>query len=299
MSLNLGPGLTVLLGANGAGKTTLLRVIAGLYPLKPKQYVIRNGAHPDWTQRPWPLHDLGYLAQTSWLDPDATVEEAFKLHQALNLTGRSISWENSDPDLRAFAGRKIGSLSGGERRRVELAIMLSANPGLILLDEPTVGLDAPSRMRLREKIIEAAGEDRIIVLSTHITEDIDPERTSRLVIVNKGSILFDGTPQDAINRASGRVFVARTDMVTLKNAIPHGNIISRTFLGDHVIVRFIHSGKPPVPADSAEPTLEEAFILIRKDGATDEASPVPAGPGQRQDNASPVQAGSGQEEGSP
>jgi ABC-2 type transport system ATP-binding protein len=264
LTLSLRPGLTVLLGANGAGKTTLLRVLAGLYRVDRGRYSVRRENHGAWSSGSWPPGRLGYLAQKSSIDPDGTVREAFLACQAMGAdSGPPVSLEDM-PELPAFADRKVGTLSGGERRRAELAILLSLGSDLLLLDEPTVGLDAPSRRHFREAVFQAATGGRMIVLSTHITEDVDIERTSRLLMLHGGRIVFDGAPKEAIARAAGKVFVTRARLDSLRACIPPADIIARRFIGEAVSVRFLCAGPPPVPAEPVEPTLEEAYLMLRR-----------------------------------
>ncbi|CAM5279524.1 ABC transporter ATP-binding protein [Streptomyces violaceorubidus] len=155
-------------------------------------------------------------------------------------------------DLGEVRGRRIKKLSGGMRQRVALAAALVGDPGFLVLDEPTVGLDPEQRMRFRELIAEA-GEGRTVLLSTHQTEDV-AMLCHRVIVMAAGAVRFDGTPAELTARAAGRVWnSAEKD--------PGAKAGWRTGTGS-----FRNVGDPPPGAEPAEPTLEDGYLLVL-DGA--------------------------------
>ena len=150
-------------------------------------------------------------------------------------------------DLSDVRGKRIKKLSGGMRQRVALAAALVGDPGFLVLDEPTVGLDPEQRMRFRE-LIARAGEGRTVLLSTHQTEDV-AMLCNRVVVMAAGVIRFDGTPAELTARAAGRVWSsAERD--------PGAMAGWRTGLGV-----FRNVGDPPPGADLVEPTLEDGYLI--------------------------------------
>ena len=195
ISCSLTPGITGLLGANGAGKSTLMRMICGVmkptsgsitldqYDVAKKEY--RNligylpqdfGYYPEFTG----LEFLLYVAALKGLDKQAAKTRGLELLEQVNLEGA--------------AEKKIKTYSGGMKRRLGIAQALINRPKLIVLDEPTAGLDPKERVRFRH-IFEELGKDSIVLLSTHIVSDIE-KCADRVVIIKDGQKVFDGTEEE-------------------------------------------------------------------------------------------------------
>jgi ABC-2 type transport system ATP-binding protein len=158
-------------------------------------------------------------------------------------------------DLGDVRAKRIKKLSGGMRQRVALAAALVGDPGFLVLDEPTVGLDPEQRMRFRE-LIAQAGEGRTVLLSTHQTEDV-AMLCHRVLVMARGRILFEGTPADLTARAAGRVWSST-------ERAPDAKAGWRTGTGS-----FRNVGDPPAGADLVEPTLEDGYLLTLDDAGTD------------------------------
>ncbi|WP_433205466.1 ABC transporter ATP-binding protein [Dactylosporangium sp. CS-047395] len=254
VDLEAGPGVTGLLGPNGAGKTTLLRIIATV--LAPDRGTVtlldRDPARPD--DRTRIRRRLGYLPQDAGFHRGFTVFEFIdyvailkemtdrrprhdEVRRVIDLTG-----------LTAVSGKRIRALSGGMRRRVGLAQALLGDPELLVLDEPTVGLDPEQRLRFRE-MISQAGEGRTVVLSTHQTEDVAALCT-RIAVIHQGRARFTGTPAELTAQAAGRVW---TDPARSPAALAAW----RTGEG-----AYRNIGDPPPDADLVPPTLEDAYLLL-------------------------------------
>jgi ABC-2 type transport system ATP-binding protein len=257
VDLALDHGITGLLGPNGAGKTTLMRVLATV--LAPDSGTLRllGGDPADAQQRTAIRRRLGYLPQEpgfharftafEFVDYVAILKEMTvrrarhdEVRRVLELVG-----------LSEVAGTAIRALSGGMRRRVALAQALLGSPGLLLLDEPTAGLDPEQRMRFRHLLSELA-EDRTVLLSTHQTEDVSALCRS-VVVLDRGVTRFSGATRDLAGQAAGRVWLAdeRSDRDRLS---------WRTGEGRHR-----HLGDAPAGAELVEPTLEDGYLLLLGD----------------------------------
>ena len=212
VSLTMHDGVTGLLGPNGAGKTTLLRIVAtAMRPDRGELSVL--GHDPRSTAGLLAVRRrLGYLPQSPGFHPNFTAF-AFVDYVAIlkELTHRGRRHEEvrrvlAVVGLDAHRGKKIKALSGGMRQRVALAAALVGDPDLLVLDEPTVGLDPEQRLRFRELIAEL-GERRTVLLSTHQTEDV-MTLCRRVVVLDRGRVLFEGTPSDLADLARDRVWTS-------------------------------------------------------------------------------------------
>ncbi|MFJ9010834.1 ABC transporter ATP-binding protein [Streptomyces canus] len=261
VSLRLTPGVTGLLGPNGAGKTTLLRVLATAVPAD-RGSVTVLGHDPGTSRgRQQVRRSLGYLPQTPGFHPDFSAFEFVDYVAILKeLTDRTARHREvrrvlEEVDLGDVRAKRIKKLSGGMRQRVALAAALVGDPGFLVLDEPTVGLDPEQRMRFRE-LIAQAGEGRTVLLSTHQTEDV-AMLCHRVLVMARGRILFEGTPADLTARAAGRVWSST-------ERAPDAKAGWRTGTGS-----FRNVGDPPAGADLLEPTLEDGYLLTLDDAGTD------------------------------
>ena len=261
VDLALAPGITGLLGPNGAGKTTMLRILAtalaadsgavrihGEDPAKPDGRVAvrrRLGYVPQETGFPRGFTAFGFVDYLAilkeWADLPARHEEVRRVVDLVGLTD--------------VATKRVSSLSGGQRRRIVLAQAMLGRPDLLVLDEPTAGLDPAQRGRLRD-VLGRAGESATVVISTHQTEDV-AALCERVVVLDAGRILFDGAVDDLIAQATGRVWMAATrDPAALHSW--------RTGSG-----RVRNVGDPPPDAEIIEPALEDAYLLLVGDQARD------------------------------
>ncbi|MFE2418693.1 ABC transporter ATP-binding protein [Streptomyces hokutonensis] len=263
VSLRLGEGVTGLLGPNGAGKTTLLRVLATALPADSGAFTVLGHDPGTMAGRQAVRRVLGYLPQTPGFHPDFTafefVDYVAILKELTDREGRhrEVRRVLAEVDLSDVRGKRIKKLSGGMRQRVALAAALVGDPGFLVLDEPTVGLDPEQRMRFRE-LIARAGEGRTVLLSTHQTEDV-AMLCNRVVVMAGGTIRFEGTPAELTARAAGRVWSGT-------ERDPAAMAGWRTGLG-----AFRNVGDPPPGAELVEPTLEDGY-LIALDGVAAEVA---------------------------
>lgn len=258
VTLTAGTGVTGLLGPNGAGKTTLLRLLATV--LAPDAGVLQLlGRNPqDAADRLEIRRRLGYLPQEPGFHRGFTVFEFVDYVAILKELGdrrarheevrRVIDWVG----LSEVSGRRIRALSGGMKRRVGVAQALLGDPELVVLDEPTAGLDPEQRLRFRD-LVSRIGEGRSVLLSTHQTEDV-AALCPHVVVVDRGRTVFDGTPGDLTATAAGRVWLA-------PDRSPAARLAWRTADG---AVRNIGDLGEGVPAGSVlvPPTLEDAYLLL-------------------------------------
>lgn len=258
----IGTGVTGLLGPNGAGKTTLLRIAATV--LAPDTGTVNLlGMNPDKAhERVRIRRRLGYMPQEPGFHRNFTVFEFIDYVAILKeLTDRKVRHNEvrrviDVVELTPKAHKKIRTLSGGMRRRVALAQALIGDPDLLILDEPTAGLDPEQRLRFRDTISRLA-EDRTVLLSSHQTDDIAALCTTVLVM-DQGRILFRGTPRKLTETATGHVWIAdRRD--------PAARIAWRTGEG-----HYRHIGTAPRDATSIEATIEDGYLLLIGEGSAAE-----------------------------
>jgi ABC-2 type transport system ATP-binding protein len=254
VSLTAGHGMVGLLGPNGAGKTTLLRMLATVLAPDTGELRLLSRDPGRATQRTQIRRRLGYLPQEPGFHPSFTAF-AFVDYVAIlkELTERRARHDEvrrvlGVVGLEPVASRKVRALSGGMRRRLALAQALLGDPALLVLDEPTAGLDPEQRLRFRE-LVSRLGERRTVVLSTHQTEDV-AALCQRVLVLDHGRVLVDGTPADVAQVATGRVW--------LSQAPPAGALVSwRTAEG-----RWRNLGTPPPGADLAPVTIEDGYLLL-------------------------------------
>jgi ABC-2 type transport system ATP-binding protein len=254
ITLEAGSGITGLLGPNGAGKTTLLRVLATVQA--PDRGRVRLlGLDPaNRRQRLRIRRRLGYMPQEPGFHRNFSAFEFVDYVAILKeMTDRRERhrevWRVVDlVGLAESAGKKIKELSGGMRRRVALAQALLGDPDLLVLDEPTAGLDPEQRLRFRETVSRLA-EDRVVILSTHQTEDVQA-LCNRVVVMNRGVAILQGGPQDVAKVALGKVWLSG-----LRD--PGARLAWRT--GDG---RFRNIGEAPAGADLVAPSIEDGYLLL-------------------------------------
>ena len=258
------PGITGLLGPNGAGKTTLLRVVATVLGLDRGEISVLGRDPSRARERLAIRRQLGYMPQEpgfhrnftvfEFVDYVAILKEMTDRRSRHAEVGRVIGLTGLDK----VAHRKIKTLSGGMRRRVALAQALLGEPRLLILDEPTAGLDPEQRLRFRE-VMSRLGEESTILLSTHQTEDV-AALCPRVVVMNRGRTLFEGTPRDLAAIARGSVWLSET-------RAPGARLSWRTGEGMHRNI-----GAAPRGAELVEPTVEDGYLLLLGDDAFLEAA---------------------------
>ena len=249
-------GVTGLLGPNGAGKTTLLRIVAtSIAADSGRVSLLGRDPHGAYGEVTAIRRGLGYLPQELGYPGDMTAFGFVEYVAVLK------EWNDRDRRLREvrrvldlvglgeLSTKRVSKLSGGQRRRVALAQALLGDPRLLVLDEPTTGLDPTQRADLRRTLSVLAGQCAVL-LSTHQTEDV-AALCERVVVLAGGTVRFDGPVTDLVATAEGRVWLS-------DDPGPDALVSWRTGTGRHHVV----GGTPPPGAVPAEPTLEDAYLLM-------------------------------------
>lgn len=263
VSMRLEPGLVGLLGPNGAGKSSLMRIAATV--TRPTSgRVLLDGA--DVTARPEPLRrNLGYLPQDFGVYPHLTAREFLSYLAAVKgLPATTARIRIGDLlellDLAGAGKRPLGKYSGGMLRRVGIAQALLADPRVLIVDEPTAGLDPEQRVVFRNMLADLAA-DRIVLLSTHIVSDVESVAAD-IAIMAGGRLLVRGNPDELLWHARGRVWevmVPPGELAVLRDRHPVSKMI-RTGAG--VRVRLLASSPPLPGAVQVPPDLEDAYLTI-------------------------------------
>jgi ABC-type multidrug transport system ATPase subunit len=258
--LKLGPGVLGLLGPNGAGKSTLMRILATV--TRPTSgRVTWNGA--DLVANPDAVRSvLGYLPQDFGVYPNLTAQEFLEyLAAAKGLEPRAAKQRIAGlldlVNLAEYARRPLGGFSGGMRQRVGIAQALLNDPRLLIVDEPTAGLDPEERVRFRNLLSELSGE-RIVILSTHIVSDVEATATE-IALIAGGRLLADGPPESLLRRVEGRVWEVLVKTSELDELKKHALVSGTLRRSDGVLVRVVGE-TPPAGARAAIPTLEDAYL---------------------------------------
>jgi ABC-type multidrug transport system ATPase subunit len=262
-TLALYPGVLGLLGPNGAGKSTLMRILATITKATSGR-VTWNGT--DIAKAPDVLRAvLGYLPQDFGVYPNLTVVEFLEYMAAIKgLESRSAKKRIGEllqvVNLVEAVKRPLGGYSGGMKQRVGIAQALLNDPKVLIVDEPTVGLDPEERVRFRNMLSDLSGE-RIVILSTHIVSDVEATAT-RIALVNKGQLLRESPPEDLLKEIENKVWewtVTSDELVTLKQ----NHIVSGTIRrSDGVQVRVVSESQPTANAQSISPNLEDAYLYF-------------------------------------
>jgi ABC-2 type transport system ATP-binding protein len=268
ISLDVPPGMFGLLGPNGAGKTTLMRILAGL--LEPTSGQISLDGHDVLADPEWLWARLGYLPQDFGFYPHLTGEQM--LTYLLKLKGveapgglKGLCAELLDRVNLAYAAkRKVKTYSGGMRQRLGIAQAIAGDPRLIIVDEPTAGLDPEERLRFYRLLAELAA-DRIVLLSTHIVEDV-AVLCPRFAVIRKGRLLAQTSPSEARTAITGRIFEGRVAADELEEIRKRLRVTQAVLVEGRNRVRiFEPDGQAPAGFEPVPATLEDAYLLLMQD----------------------------------
>ena len=268
IDLTIPSGMFGLLGPNGAGKTTLMRILAGI--LRPSAGTARVGVYDLKTNegRLAVKRVLGYLPQELGIYPDLTAGEFLDyigiLKGMRNATARRARVREllETVGLAEVATRPLKAFSGGMKRRIGIAQALLNDPQLLIVDEPTAGLDPEERIRFRNLLVSLAG-DRSVLLSTHIVEDI-AQTCPRLAVLSAGRVMFQGETRELLQAARGQVWTLDTT-----GPAPVGDltVVSALNVGAGMRYRVVAQECPGAEALQVEPNLEDGYVaLMRRNG---------------------------------
>jgi ABC-type multidrug transport system ATPase subunit len=264
ISLELRPGVFGLLGPNGAGKTTLMKIVATL--LEPDSGTIEMNGIDLLIHKNEARRRLGYLPQDFGLYPTLTAWQMLNYFARLKgITNKKQRHALVDAllqrvNLGAARKQRLGEFSGGMRQRLGIAQALIGEPELIIVDEPTAGLDPEERVRFHNLLAETASENTVVILSTHIVSDVS-NLCSQMAIIRQGKILASCTPRHAVDQLEESVWeaiVPREKLSTLKSEM---SVISAQLFGGGVRVRVIlKRQRPGEEFKQATPVLEDYYF---------------------------------------
>ncbi|HUQ18188.1 MAG TPA: ABC transporter ATP-binding protein [Gemmatimonadaceae bacterium] len=262
VTLTIPRGMFGLLGPNGAGKSTLMRTIATLQ--QPDSGSIHLGDIDVLKEKHKVRETLGYLPQEFGVYPGVSAERLLDHFAVLKgLVDRKLRKEVvaallQQTNLYDVRKKKLGGYSGGMRQRFGVAVALLANPKLIIVDEPTAGLDPAERVRFLN-LLSAIGEDAVVILSTHIVEDV-AELCSRMAIINKGRILVEGEPLAAIDALRGKIWRIVIDRAQLEGIEKDNRVISTRLLAGRTLVHVRDDASPGSEWQEVDPNLEDVYF---------------------------------------
>ena len=264
VTLTIPAGMYGLLGRNGAGKSTLMRILATLQD--PDDGSIRLGEIDVVREKDRVRETLGYLPQSFGFHPRVSperlldhfailkgvVEKGPRREVVESLLRRTNLWE--------VRKQRIGTFSGGMRQRFGVAVALLGNPKLIVVDEPTAGLDPEERVRFLNLLSEI-GEASVVILSTHIVEDVE-ELCNRLAVIDRGTILLEAEPMRAIDELRGRIWrrtVSREELPAIERTLP---VISTKLMAGRTIAHVYAERSPGAEFEAVEPDLKDVYFSV-------------------------------------
>lgn len=261
VSTSLTPGIYGLLGANGAGKTTLMRMLCAILEstsgevLFDGKNIIEMGA--DYRNM------LGYLPQDFGYYPNYTATELLLYIAALKGIPRDIAKKRTMElleivDLSSVASKRIKTFSGGMKQRLGIAQAILNHPSVLILDEPTAGLDPKERVRFRNLLSEYAGE-KIVILSTHIVSDIEAI-ADRVLLMKKGNFVQQGTVPELIEKARGKVWELIVPAEEARLWQAKMNVANLRHEGSNIVLRIVAEEKPEERAVMCEASLEDLYL---------------------------------------
>lgn len=262
VTLDFGTGMIGLLGANGAGKTTLIRILTAV--LRPTTGMVHvAGLDLSTAQGRSALkHKLGYLPQYLDIYPDLTGREFLNYIATLKgLTAKGarrtqVSELLEVLSLSEVADRRVGGYSGGMKRRLGIGQALLGNPEIIIVDEPTAGLDPEERMRFRS-LLSTLGTGRTVILSTHILDDV-AQTCPTVAVLKKGRVVYSGTTDGLVNAARGHTFILDTSGTA---PIDSGVVVNAQAIPTGTRYRLVAT-RPAPGASPTEPTIEDGYVAL-------------------------------------
>ncbi|WP_425446493.1 ABC transporter ATP-binding protein [Dethiothermospora halolimnae] len=265
INLEINKGMLGLLGPNGAGKTTLIKILTTLTQKSEGEIYIND---INITNKKEIRKIVGYLPQEFSVYPSMNVYETMDYLALLSKITpkskrRSLIMELLEKvNLENHLKTKVKALSGGMKRRLGIAQALLNNPKLLIVDEPTAGLDPEERIHFRN-LLRDFSDDRIVILSTHIVEDVE-FTCENLAILKEGSLLYSGKSNELIKTAEESVWTANMHRENLDSIRRDYTIISTVSEGQLIKTRFLSKDKPINEAKLVKPSIEDAYMKLVK-----------------------------------
>ena len=272
VSLDVPQGMFGLLGRNGAGKSTLMRILATLQdPDAGSARLADPGAGPGQgidvvREKARVRQTLGYLPQTFGFHPRVSAERLLEHFAVLKgLADRAARRDVVESLLRRtnlweVRRHRVGTFSGGMRQRLGVAVALIGDPKLIIVDEPTAGLDPEERVRFLN-LLSQIGEGSVVILSTHIVEDVE-ELCSRMAIIDRGEILLEARPARAIDELRGRIWRRTVRQDELPALERERSVISTRLLAGRTIAHVLADASPGAEFEPVEPDLKDVYFSV-------------------------------------
>jgi len=271
VSLTIPRGMFGLLGPNGAGKSTLMRILATLQEADSGS--ARLGDIDVLRDKDSVRRTLGYLPQEFGLYPKVTAENLLDHFAVLKgITDRDERRRIVDAlfeqtNLQGARRQQLGAYSGGMRQRFGIAVALLGKPGLIIVDEPTAGLDPAERVRFLNLLAEL-GENAVVILSTHIVDDVS-DLCSRMAIIDRGEIRLEAEPASAIADLNDKIWQRAVDRAELAEFQRTHSVVSTKLAGGKTVVRIFAESPPSPEFEPATTTLEDVyFAALRRTPAS-------------------------------
>lgn len=263
ISLPIGSGMFGLLGPNGAGKTTLIRIITTLLPITSGQVTV--GGVDVMRDPGFVRKNLGYIPQ------DFGFYKSLNAYELLDYIGTMKGLSRAERrqqvtalleqvNLTKDAKRRVGGYSGGMKQRLGIAQALLGNPQLIVVDEPTAGLDPEERIRFRNLLTHLSGQ-RTVILSTHIVADIEAS-CAAVAVLNLGKVIFNGTPDELVQRAKGRVWQLDIEPSEYSQIESAYKVTASRAINGRLQVRLVAPENPLGRSTPIEAGLEEGYMAV-------------------------------------
>ena len=262
VSLNIPNGMFGLLGPNGAGKSTLMRTLATLQ--EPDNGTIHLDGMDLLKEKEAVRQTLGYLPQEFGLYPKSRAQDLLNYFAVLKgITSKTERKEVEESllvqtNLWEKRNQRLGGFSGGMKQRFGVAVAMLGNPKLMIVDEPTAGLDPAERVRFLNLLSEL-GENSVVILSTHIVEDVS-ELCTRMAIINKGQILQEAEPLKAVAGLNGKIWRKVVEKSKLSDLEKDFKVISTKLLSGKTLVHVYNEGDPGNGFEPVEPDLEDVYF---------------------------------------
>ena len=267
LNLNIEKGIYGLLGENGAGKTTLMRVLTTILPVS-KGNILINGINLEKNNYEMIQKQIGYLPQELEVYPSLTVRDSLEYLGRMSGIPKNICKDRIDYYLEKTGlidkqNKKNKQLSGGMKRRVGLVQALLNEPSILIVDEPTTGLDPEERIKIRNLLVDF-GETRTVIFSTHVIEDI-ASTCNKLGIMQKGNLIFNGEISELLNNAENHVWNCLiTNEKEILELSRYATISSKQYVDGKIMTKIISEEKPRIDCIRAEVTLEDAYLYMMK-----------------------------------
>lgn len=266
IDLEIGPGVFGLLGPNGAGKTTLMRMLVGLTPASSGRIIIDDIEMNSKQNIDEVRKTLNYLPQVFGLYSNFTVGQIIDYFAGLWGKTKKLQTKKMTDRLLNIVGlfdkrnEKVKALSGGMKQRLGIAVTLINGPKVLIVDEPTAGLDPSERIRFRNFLSSLAG-DRTIILSTHIVGDIE-STCGKTALINKGRIVYCGGIESLVASVKGKVWTGAVDALESDNYYDRFKVASCVHSLGTAQLRIISIDSPGEGFTLVEPNLEEAYLYL-------------------------------------